>query len=187
VINGLKTATFALALALAAPSFADDAHHPPGSAAAPQAAPPPQTVPAAGPMQPGMGMMRQGGSMDGMSTMPMMGMMQMMRGGAHIEGRLAFIKAELKITDAQEKAWGDFAGALRHAVKKGGDAPMMMHGMSGIGATTPPQMLEQYEKHLTERLDAVRTVRSALTPFYAVLSAEQKKTLAELHPMLGMM
>jgi hypothetical protein len=186
VITGLKTATFAFALALATPVFAEDAHHPPGSAGAtPQAAPTPQATPPAAPIQSGMGMMRQGGGMDSMSAMPMMGMMQMMRGGAHIEGRLAFIRTELKITDAQEKAWSDFANALRQAAKKGGDAPMMMHGTSGGGG--PPQMLEQYEKHLTERLDAVRTVRSALTPFYAVLSAEQKKTLAELHPMLGMM
>ena len=181
MITALKTATIALTLGLASPVFAEDAHHPPGSPAAPQAAPSPQPAPAAGPMR--MGMMRQGGDMDGM---PMMGMMRMMGGSAHIEGRLAFIKAELKITEAQEKAWSDFANAMRQAAKKAGDAPMAMPDISGAGSTSP-QMLEQYEKHLTQRLEVVRTMRSALTPFYAALSDEQKKTLAQLHPMLGMM
>jgi hypothetical protein len=185
MITGLKTATVALALALTAPAFADDAHHPPGSAATPQAAPSPQmSGPSDMPMRPGMGTMRQGGME--MPMMPMTGMMQMMQGGAHIEGRLAFIKAELKITEVQEKAWADFANAMRQAAKNSGDAHMMMHGMPGASAA-PPQMLEQYEKHLTQRLDAVRTVRGGLSPLYAVLSGEQKKTLAELHPMLGMM
>ena len=49
--------------------------------------------------------------------MPMMGMMQMMYGSAHMDGRLAFLRAQLKITSAQEKAWDDFANALRQAAK----------------------------------------------------------------------
>lgn len=50
----------------------------------------------------------------------------------------------------------------------------VMRGMSGDAeSTTPPQMLEQHEKRLTERLEAVRTVRTALTRFYAGLKDEQ--------------
>jgi hypothetical protein len=37
-------------------------------------------------------------------SMPMMDMMRMMMAG-HVEGRIAFIKAELKITDAQQPLW----------------------------------------------------------------------------------
>jgi hypothetical protein len=52
------------------------------------------------------GMPMMGGQQ--MGGMPMMGMMQvMMRGMAgHIEGRIAFLKAELKITDAQMSCSG---------------------------------------------------------------------------------
>jgi hypothetical protein len=39
----------------------------------------------------------------GRGSMPMMGM------GQHVEGRLAFLKAELKISPAQEQLWNEFA------------------------------------------------------------------------------
>lgn len=179
----------AFTLAIGAPVFAEEAHHPPGSAQT-QAQP---TSPQVQPQRPGMGMMSQGmmgqggmtgpGGMSGM--MPMMGMMQMMHGGAHIDGRLAFIKAELKITSAQEKAWDDLATALRQAAAKVREATPAMHAMSGTaGSATPPQLLEQHEKQLTARLEAIRIVKPAVGPFYASLNEDQKKTLAQLHPML---
>ena len=48
-----------------------------------------------------------------MGGMPMMGMMQMMMGSMadHVEGRIAFLKTELKITDAQQPLWN--AAAMR--------------------------------------------------------------------------
>src|SRR3974390_2009592 len=36
---------------------------------------------------------------------------------SHIEGRLAYIKAELKVTDAQEPLWAAYAGAARDNAK----------------------------------------------------------------------
>jgi hypothetical protein len=85
-------AAVALILALAAcPALAaDDQHHPGGSpsAAAPSV---PQGM--------GQGMQgMQGGMTPGMGAggMPMMDMMRMMEG--HAEGRIAFLKTELKIT-----------------------------------------------------------------------------------------
>ena len=53
-------------------------------------------------MLPMMGMMGPGG---------MMSMMMSMAG--HVEGRIAFLKTELKITDAQTPQWNAFADALR--------------------------------------------------------------------------
>ena len=52
------------------------------------------------------------------SSMPMMGM------GDHIEGRIAFLKAELKITDAQLPQWNTFADALRSDAKRRGLKPL---------------------------------------------------------------
>src|SRR5208337_3587477 len=68
---------------------------------------------------PGMGAMMGGG---------VGRMMQMMGGGmmgggtrmapfSHIEGRIAFLKAELAVTDAQSPQWGTFADALRERAK----------------------------------------------------------------------
>jgi hypothetical protein len=114
------------------------------------------------------------------------GMMPMMHGGGmmggmpfeHVEGRLAFLKTELKITPAQEPQWNKFADAFRSVAKS---AQGMHHQMMGGGqAATAPQRLDAYEKMLTVRLDAVRTVRAAFDPLYASLSDEQKKTADEL-------
>ena len=55
-----------------------------------------------------------GGTMGGGAGGPMMGMMgrggmMSMMMGDHIEGRIAFLKAELKITDVQMLQWNAFA------------------------------------------------------------------------------
>lgn len=183
----LKAAVAAVSLMFATSSFAQDAHHPEGT---PSQAAPSRPAPAQG----GMGMMGHGGMMggdmmggDGMSAMmPMMAMMRMMQGPAHVEGRLAFLKAELKITEAQNKPWNDFATALRQAGTKMRAGQM---GMMGMGAgMSMPQLLDQHEKQLATRLETVRSLKSSLNALHAVLSEEQRKTLAQLHPMfMGMM
>jgi hypothetical protein len=79
------------------------------------------------------GMMGGRGMVDG--NMPMTNMMQMMgmmgqrgaetgcagMGGMamidHVEGRIAFLRTELKITDAQNAAWNTLADALRANAK----------------------------------------------------------------------
>ena len=65
------------------------------------------------------------GSMSAMHSMGMMHMMGMMGRGMdgmatidRVEGRIAFLRAELKITDAQADAWNGFADALRTNARK---------------------------------------------------------------------
>ena len=81
-----------------------EGHHPPDKGAAPA----PAAKPGTGGSQ---GMMGGGGMMSMMENMPMMRMMGMMRqsgegmGGMamidRVEGRIAFLRTELKITEAQ--------------------------------------------------------------------------------------
>src|SRR5262245_9532647 len=66
-----------------------------------------------------------------------------------IEGRLAFTKAELKITDAQTGAWNTFADAIRTAAKRRNER--MKSLFSG----------EQKGKTLPERVDAQEQFMSA--------------------------
>ena len=145
-----------------------DEHHPP--------APPT----AAGPGMPG--------GMAGGGDMPMMGMMRMMMGrdgmgmmGAmarHVEGRLAFLKTELKITDAQLPLWNAVADAMRANAKSMGD---MAGGMMGGSQTAAlPDKLAMREKMMTAHLEALRKFKAAADPLYAALSDEQKKTADEL-------
>lgn len=67
----------------------------------------------------------------GYGNMPMMGMMN---GGQRVEGRLAFLKTELKITKAQEAVWDDYAKALRaNAQQMTAMMKIMPRGMMGQG------------------------------------------------------
>jgi hypothetical protein len=170
-----------LAIALAATgAFAAEAEHeqhhpgtiPPAAAANP--APPMPGMPVAG--MPG-----------GSGNMPMMGMMQMMMGqngmAGHVEGRIAFLKAELQITDAQQPLWNPVADAMRANAKDMADKPHSMAMMGGSG--TLPEKLAAREKAMTAHLDGLRKLRSAFEPLYAALTADQKKTADSL--MIGPM
>ena len=133
---------------------------------------------AAGPGMPG-GM--AGGDMP-MSMMRMMmgrdGMGMMGAIARHVEGRLAFLKTELKITDAQLPLWNAVADAMRANAKTMGD---MAGGMMGSSqAATLPDKLATREKIMTAHLEALRKFKAAADPLYAALSDEQKKTADEL-------
>jgi hypothetical protein len=148
-----------------------DQHHPAGT-------PPAATAP---------GM--PGGAMAGAGDMPMMGMMRMMMGrdgmagmsmmAEHVEGRLAFLKTELKITDAQLPLWNAVADAIRANAKSMGET--MSGGMMGSSQTaTLPEKLALREKMMTTHLEALRRLKTAVDPLYAALSPEQKKSADEL-------
>jgi hypothetical protein len=128
------------------------------------------------------------GGMAGAGDMPMMGMMRMMMGrdgmsmmGAmarHVEGRLAFLKTELKITDAQLPLWNSVADAMRANAKSIGDMPGGV--MGGSQTATLPDKLAMREKMMTAHLEALRKFKAAVDPLYTALSDEQKKTADEL-------
>jgi LTXXQ motif family protein len=167
---------------LASPALAQQQAHPehhPSATPAPEAAMPGQAMPGGGSM---MGMMRMMMGQDGMGGMPMMAAM-----AGHVEGRLAFLKTEWNITDAQLPLWNTFAQAVRDNAKAMQD--MMHGGMMGAGqSATLPDKLAMREKMMTAHLDALRKLKTAVDPLYAALSDEQKKTADEimLTPM-GMM
>jgi uncharacterized protein involved in exopolysaccharide biosynthesis len=127
-----------------------------------------------------------GGSMMGGGMM--MGRQGMMGGGrggficgkmtAHIEGRLAFLKTELKITPEQESLWNAYADAVRANAKTIGERCTAMMGMMGQDAgktTSLPERLDAQEQFMMARLDVLRAVGKTLKPLYAALSDEQKQ------------
>ena len=193
--KGLLAALAAAALAF--PAAAEDAHHPPDSA-----------KPPAQPAQPGgmmmgnmmqmmhrmMSGMQNSGSMHrmrmmGMGGTGMMDMMGQMQGHGpavtRVEGHIAFLKAELKIAAAQEKAWGDYASALRaNAAQLNAPSAEMAKAPA---AATPVDRLERQEKTLAARLEIARRTKPALAALFAALSDDQKKTFGELAmPRMGM-
>lgn len=176
-------AILVVALALAVgPARAQQEHHP-AAATAP-----------GGMMPGGSSMMMPGASAGGMPMMGMMmgqegmgGMRMMAAMAEHVEGRLAFLKTELKITDAQLPLWSAFAQAARENAKA--MQGMMQGGMMGASqSATLPTKLALRETMIAAHLEALRKLKTAVDPLYAALSDEQKKTADALvlSPM-GMM
>ena len=168
--------------ALAQPAQDHDAHHPEtGGAAQQQQAPTAPPAARAAPGTPGGAMAggMMGGNMMGQGQAGPAGMMPMMNmmsqaGADHIEGRLAFIKAELKITDAQAQQWNAFADAVRGNV--GSMAEMRESMMGGQGApATLPERLSREDKLVTAHLAALKKAEEAVTQLYGVLTDDQKK------------
>jgi hypothetical protein len=123
-------------------------------------------------MVPMMGMMGESG------MMPMMGgMMTPMIGMAdHVEGRLAFLKTELKITDAQRPQWDAFADAMRANATQMSD--MRKQAAAMMQAGTPPslpQRLEFTEQHAANYLQMLQRLKGTLLPLYASFSDDQKR------------
>lgn len=130
-----------------------------------------------GMMSGGMGAMMGGGSSHG----GMGGMMQHMLCGftEHLEGRLAYLKAELKLTDTQLSAWNGFADAWRSAAQKatakcGALDERMDHAK-------PPVLskLQMMESHMADHLDVLRAQKAAIEPLFTSLSEEQRKIANE--------
>ena len=180
---------------------AGDPHHPPQSATpAPAPTQPPTSQPGTG-MMGDMPMMNMMGRMQNMmGDMPMMNMMGMMRmmemmgpGTAaidHIEGRIAFLRFELNITEAQASAWNAFADAMRTNAKKLAEVRASMMPQPDAGqqqAPTVAERLDRQERRLLARLEGTRALKSAVTNLYGTLSEDQKKTANELlAPQMGM-
>lgn len=195
--NLAGTAMVAAAFTLGSPGpanaqspAADDhtTHHPaaemsPPPAGAKRMSPPARSMPAT-PGSAGNGMM-MGGNMPQMAQMMRtMMMMQHGMGSAgmmplrHIEGQIAFNKAELHITDAQLPQWNAFADALR-----GNAATLqtaMQKGMQASGSATAPEQMERRIAMHSTQLDTMKAMLAVVKPLYAVLSDDQKKTADEL-------
>jgi hypothetical protein len=201
-----RLALAALLLATASsPSFAQSAGHDHGQvqkdAPATQQPASPQGQSGGSPkggMMGGGGMMNHmGGKMHMMEMMQKMGMMRH-GGGAgpgggtgmatidRIEGRIAFLRTELKITDAQNAAWNAFADALRANAKSLGEVRAAI-----VAGSAQQSLVERFalqEKWLAARLEGVRAIKSPMVYLMAALSDDQKKTADELlAPHMGMM
>jgi len=108
--------------------------------------------------------------------------------GQWIDGQIAFLKAELKPTDAQTKEWDAFADAMRtHAAQMSG----MHKEMRDSGDWSKLSPIERMEKHVAlmeTHLAAAKAMIEAEKPLYASLSDDQKKTFDSLMPAcMGMM
>lgn len=117
--------------------------------------------------------------MGGMATMRMMGMSGMFGmmddADSHIDGRIAFLKAELKLNAEQTRLFEPVEKLLRDWTAQAVAHPrgaMMMAMMRPDQSL--PERLGGMETFLTQRLDAVHKLKAAIDPLYATLSPPQR-------------
>lgn len=170
-----QTLVVAATLSIAAPGFAQD-----------------QTT-QQGPMGQGMMGGQSMGFMHGMGGQmnmimgggcPMMSMGgQDGTGNTYIEGRLAFLKAELDIKKSQSKSWDAFADAMRANVQGMADMHNTMMGQMGKGMPSVTERLDTHIAMMEARLEALKKLKPATDALYKELSSKQREKADQL--MLG--
>lgn len=160
---------------------------PPGQPDMPQEAPvTPGNMPGpmmGGPMMggPGMPYGPMGGPMMGG---PMMGGMCPMGAPDFAEGRIAFLKAELAITDKQQEAFDAFAKVAKgHAEGRHERHHAMMQKMHE--AQSPLDRLGARITMMETRLGMMKEMHAAAEKLYGVLTDEQKQKADFLLPGMG--
>jgi LTXXQ motif family protein len=114
-----------------------------------------------------------GGGMEHMQHM--MSMMQEKL--SHAGDRVASLKTELKITEAQTPAWNTFANALLASAKSTEESMEAMHHMmtqTGVSVSLP-EKLDHHAKMAAAHAASLQAIKTALDPLYASFSDEQKK------------
>jgi len=125
---------------------------------------------------PTMGMMGRGGWGEGRQGHGMMGRQPRM--AAMVDGRLAYLKGELDITDAQAAAWEGYASAVKARVDlmKGMHESMFEIMQKG----TVAERMDARIAGMEAMLEAMKAMKPATEALYAVLSDEQKKVADDL-------
>ena len=100
---------------------------------------------------------------------------------AAVEGRLAYLKTELKITKAQEGAWKKFSDEARK------QAESMQAARTAMWSGTAANAADRAELHnqlMKSRVEQSEKTTAAFKQLYAALTPEQK-ALADQHPGMG--
>ena len=111
---------------------------------------------------------------------------RMMRhfGGRHVEGWIAFLKAELNITDEQLPQWTRLADTLRESATRMRAVHDKAREANQEGEERQPltavERLERWEKFAEAGLESVKGVNAAFKPLYEAMTDEQKKRVDRL-------
>jgi Spy/CpxP family protein refolding chaperone len=98
--------------------------------------------------------------------------------GQLVEGRIAFLKAQLKITSAQEAQWQQVEAAMRENAKTLDQTiTTARQNRSNMNAV---QRLESREQFAKVRVDNDARLVAAFKPLYASLSPEQQQMANQL-------
>jgi protein CpxP len=103
---------------------------------------------------------------------------------SRIEGRIAFVRAELKITDAQAPLFDALASVMRDN-ERAMRAAFEQREQQRSQQANLVDRLDQRQKRAEEMAAATGKLKAAWAPLYASLSDDQKKTADELFAQRG--
>jgi hypothetical protein len=92
--------------------------------------------------------------------------------GAMAEGRLAYLKSALKITEAQSEAWNGYSETVMARVKLMQEMRKSM--MEAMDDGSALDRMDARINGMTAMLDALKALKPATEKLYAVLTSEQK-------------
>ena len=98
--------------------------------------------------------------------------------GQFVEGRIAFLKAQLKITPAQEAQWQQVEAAMRENAKTLDQT--ITNARQNRGNMDAVQRLESREQFARVRVSNDARLLAAFKPLYASLSPEQQQMANQL-------
>jgi hypothetical protein len=101
------------------------------------------------------------------------------------QGRIAFLKAELNLTDSQSTQRDAFAKARKNNLQNMQGIWQSMRAALEVDA--PVERLDAHVAAMESRLAALKAIKPALSDLYTALNAEQKKKADELLPGVGCM
>ena len=96
---------------------------------------------------------------------------------ANQDARLAYLKAELKITSAQESAWNTYAAAMKREAES---MQALRNQMFAAAQSGGPEQFTQRAELMKQRAARAETMAGAIKDLYAALTPEQQ-ALADLH------
>jgi LTXXQ motif family protein len=99
--------------------------------------------------------------------------------GRHIEGRIAYLKTELKITDAQAPMFDALANVMRDNAKAMHDAAQSLRGDPNQPRTALAR-LEARAKFTEMRAQGETKLLAALRPLYQAMTPDQQKAADEM-------
>lgn len=99
---------------------------------------------------------------------------------AFAEGKLAFLKSLLGITEAQSGPWNTFADAVRAQVKSMAESQQKRMPTTGQPKSTLPQWVDLHLQMMEEHLAAMKKIKPALDALYQALTPEQRQKADQL-------
>ncbi len=106
---------------------------------------------------------------------------------SHVDGRVAFLKAELKITDAQSKVWDDYASAMRTNSQVMINMHKRMYEAFRQNNGSVVRVLDLQIDGMKSHLASLERLKPATEALYKALSDDQRKKADEILPVMGCM